>query len=166
MGDHGARQLSPLFARRLVRWDGRAKVYKVEMDDGFRQILKELVGQLGDLLGDPDSPVMARVFPPAYSDPADAAHQEEFRRLMLEDLVERRRLECQVLLETADAQTLTEDQLMAWSRTINSLRLALGTYLEVSEDDVPGPPQSAEESAYHFLSWLLEESIEALSHDM
>jgi hypothetical protein len=136
------------------------------MDDAFRQILKELITQLDELLTDPDSPVMVRVFPPAYSDPAHAAHQEEFRRLMLEDLVERRRQECQVMLETADATTLTEDQLMAWSRTINSLRLALGTYLEVSEDDVPGPPQSAEESAYQFLSWLLEESIEALSHDM
>jgi hypothetical protein len=136
------------------------------MDAAFRQILKELMTQLDQLLTDPDSPVMVRVFPPAYSDPAHAGHQEEYRRLMLEDLVERRRQECQVLVETADATSLTEDQLMSWSRTINSLRLALGTYLDVSEDDVPGPPQSPEESAYQFLSWLLEESIEALSHDM
>lgn len=166
MGDHGARQLSPLFARRVLRWDARNRVYRLELDDGFRQVLRELAGQLPDLLAAPDSPVMSRVFPPAYSDPADAAHQEEFRRLMLEDLVERRRQECQTLLDTVDAKTLTEEQLMAWSRTINSLRLALGTYLDVSEDDLPGPPRSAEESAYQFLSWLLEESVEALSTNL
>jgi hypothetical protein len=146
-----------------VRWDARAKVYRLDLDDGLRQVLTELIQQLLDLLGDAGAPVLHRLFPPAYSDPADVARQDEYRRLMMEDLVERRREECQMLLDTVDQRTLTEDQLMAWSRTINSLRLALGTYLGVSEDDVPGPPRTPEESAYQFLSWLLEESIEALS---
>lgn len=166
MGDDGARQLSPIFSRRLVRWDARTGRYRVELDAGFRQILRELAAQLTELLADPDAPVMRRVFPPAYSDPAHADQQEEFRRLMLEDLVERRRQECQVLIDTVDAQSLSEEQLMAWSRTINSLRLALGTYLGVTEDDRPGPPRTPEESAYQFLSWLLEESVEALSANL
>lgn len=68
-----------------------------------------------------------------------------------------------MVLETAEQKTLSEDQLLAWSRTINSLRLALGTYLDVSEEDPPGPPQSTEESAYYWLGWLLEETVEALS---
>jgi hypothetical protein len=141
-------------------------VYRLELDDRLRQILRELMQQFMDLLEDPGAPVLHRLFPPAFSDPSDVALQDEYRRLMMEDLVERRRLECQLVLETADEKTLTEEQLLGWSRTINSLRLALGTYLQVSEDDEPGRPgtaESAEESAYYWLGWLLEETVEALS---
>jgi hypothetical protein len=163
VGDHGARQLSPLFQPRILRWDSRAKVYRLRLDEGFRQILRELTEQLMQWLEDPGSPLLHRLFPPAYSDPADVARQDEYRRLMMEDLVERRRAEAQMLLETADRETLTEDELLAWTRTINSVRLALGTYLDVSEDDEPAPPETVEESAYHLLSILLEEAVEALS---
>jgi hypothetical protein len=163
VGDHGARQLSPLFDRRIVRRDDRAKVYKLELDDGFRGILRELMGQFLTLLDDPGAPLLYRLFPPAYSDPGDVALQDEYRRLMMEDLVERRQEECRMVLETAGAKTLTEEQLFAWSRTINSLRLALGTYLDVKDDDQPQVPTSTEESAYQLLSWLLEETIDAMS---
>lgn len=163
MGDHGARQLSPLFDRSVLRWDEKAKVYRLNLDDGFRQVLQELMQQFLALLDDPDAPVLHRLFPPAYSDPGDVALQDEYRRLMMEDLVERRRAECQMVLETAAEKTLSEEQLSAWTRSINSLRLALGTFLDVSEDDPPGPPESAEESAYYWLGWLLEEAVEALS---
>ena len=163
MGDDGARQLSPLFDRSILRWDERSQVYRLNLDDGFRQVLRELMQQFLTLLEDPGAPVLHRLFPPAYSDPVDVERQDEYRRLMMEDLVERRREECQMVMDTAEEKTLTEDQVLAWSRTINSLRLALGTYLDVSEDDPPGPPESAEESAYYWLGWLLEEAIEALS---
>ncbi len=163
MGDDGAGQLSPLFNQAILRWDKRAGVYQLNLDEQFRQILRELMEQLLALLEDPDAPVLHRVFPPAYSDPGDVARQDEYRRLMMEDLVERRKEEIQMVLDTAAEKTLTEDQLLAWSRTINSLRLALGTYLDVSEDDEPEEPLSAEESAYYWLGWLLEAAVEALS---
>ncbi len=163
MGDDGAGQLSPLFNRSILRWDERAGVYQLNLDEQFRRILRELMEQLLALLEDPDAPILHRVFPPAYSDPGDVARQDEYRRLMMEDLVERRREECRMVLETSEARTLTEDQLLAWSRTINSLRLVLGTYLDVSEDDEPRPAETAEESAYQWLSFLLEEAVDALS---
>jgi hypothetical protein len=119
--------------------------------------------QFQDLLQDPGAPVLHRLFPPAYSDPGDVARQDEYRRLMMEDLVDRRRAECQLVLDTAAQKTLTEEQLLAWTRAINGLRLALGTYLDVSEDDHPRAPETTEESAYQMLSWLLEEAVEALS---
>ena len=147
----------------MVRWDGRAEAYRLNMEEGFRTILKELMQHFLDLLGDPDAPVLHRVFPPAYSDPADVERQDEYRRLMMEDLVERRRAECQMVLDLAGEKTLSEEQLLAWSRSINGLRLVLGTFLDVSEDDEPRPPQTPEESAYHFLSYLLEEAVEAMS---
>jgi Domain of unknown function (DUF2017) len=163
VGDHGARQLSPLFDRRVLRWDEKAGVYRVNLDDGFRQVLRELMQQFLALLEDPDAPILYRLFPPAYSAPADVERQDEYRRLMMEDLVDRRKAECQMVLESAEQKTLTEEQMLAWSRTINSLRLALGTYLNVSEDDEVRPPETAEESAYHWLSWLLEETVDAMS---
>ena len=163
MGDDGARQLSPLFNRRILRWDDREGVFRLELDDQLRQVLRELMEQFLTMLEDPGAPLLHRLFPPAYSDPGDVALQDEYRRLMMEDLVERRQAEIRMVLDTADEKTLTEDQLLAWSRTINSLRLALGTYLDVSEDDEPTEPLSAEESAYHWLGWLLEEAVEALS---
>jgi hypothetical protein len=163
VGDHGARHLSPLFERRLVRWDDRAGAYRLNLDDGFRTILKELMQQFLQLLDDPDAPVLHRVFPPAYSDPGDVERQDEYRRLMMEDLVERRRLECQMVLDLAGEKTLSEEQLLAWSRSINGLRLVIGTYLDVSEDDEPRLPQTAEESAYQFLSLMLEEAVDAMS---
>ena len=163
MGDHGARQLSPIFSRSILRWDPRAKVYRLNLDDGFRQILKELMQQFLDLLDDPGAPVLHRLFPPAYTAPVDLERQDEYRRLMMEDLVERRRAEGQIVLDSATRKTLTEEELLAWSRSINGLRLALGTYLDVQEDDEVRPPQSPEESAYHLLSWLLEETVDAMS---
>lgn len=163
MGDDGARQLSPLFNPRILKWDAKAGVYKLDLDDDFRRILKELMEQFLGLLEDPESPVLYRLFPPAYSDPGDLEMQDEYRRLMMEDLVERRQQESRIVLETAAAKTLTEEQLYAWSRTINSFRLALGTYLDVQDDDEPHPPTSPEESAYQWLSWLLEETVEAMS---
>ena len=163
MGDHGARPLSPLFSQRILRWDAKAGVYKLDLDEDFRRILKELMEQFLTLLEDPGSPVLYRLFPPAYSDPGDVALQDEYRQLMMEDLVARRKEECQMVLESAAAKTLTEDQLFAWSRTINSFRLALGTYLDVQEEYEPRAPTSPEESAYHWLSWLLEETVDAMS---
>ncbi len=90
MGDHGARQLSPLRPRRLVRRDRRGG-YVLNLSADDREALRQLVPQIAQLLDEPDQPVLQRLFPPAYADQQDAAHQEEYRRLMQEDLVDRHR---------------------------------------------------------------------------
>ncbi|HMC39435.1 MAG TPA: TIGR03618 family F420-dependent PPOX class oxidoreductase [Acidimicrobiales bacterium] len=138
-------------------------MYRLDLDDGFRRILRELMDQFLSMLEDPGAPVLHRVFPPAYSDLADVALQDEYRQLMMEDLVERKRAECQLVVDTAAAKTLTDDQLLAWSRAINGLRLAIGTYLGVTEDEDQELPDSAEASAYYLLSVLLEEAVDAMS---
>jgi len=147
----------------MVRWDQKAGAYRLELDDGFRQLIAELMEQFAALLEDPGAPMLRRLFPPAYSDPSDVEHQEEYRRLMQEDLVERHRAELELVASTARQSTLTEEQLLAWSRAINSVRLALGTYLDVSEDQQSKRAETIEESTYHWLSLLLEETIDALS---
>jgi hypothetical protein len=115
------------------------------------------------VMADPDAPVLYRLFPPAYSAPGDAAHQEEFRRLMQQDLVDRHREDLELVVSTAEATALSEMQLLAWSRAINSVRLALGTYLGVSEDQPSSRSDSWAESTYELLGVLLEETVDALS---
>ncbi|HEX6394414.1 MAG TPA: DUF2017 family protein [Acidimicrobiales bacterium] len=126
-------------------------------------MLRGLAPQFVELLDDPSQPVLERLFPPAYSSPEHIEQQDEYRRLMQEDLVDRHREELELLASTAGAETLTEEQLLAWTRALNSLRLVLGTYLDVSEDDDRGAPESPEEAMYQWLTYILGEAIEALS---
>jgi hypothetical protein len=162
VGDHGARQLSPLFPTRLVRWDRQAGAYRLGLSDNDRQVLRELAPQFSSLLEDPSHPVVRRLFPPAYSDPSHAEHEEEYRHLMLEDLVQRHRDEFELLAETAGAETLSEDQMFAWTRAVNSIRLVIGTYLDVSDEDVIHSPKTDDEAVYQWLSYLLEEALDAM----
>ncbi len=122
------------------------------------------MSQLLALLDDPTAPVMHRLFPPAYSQGTDIERQEEYRRLMQDDLVERHREECRSVIASLSLKSLDEEQMLAWVRSVNAMRLVLGTYLDVREDDPPRKPETPEESAYLWLSFLLEESVEALSH--
>ena len=105
MGDHGARQLSRLFPRRLVQWDKKVGRYRLNLSEGDRSALQSLVPQFADLLDDPARPVLRRLFPPAYSDPAHTEQQDEYRRLMQDDLVERHRAELDLVVR--DRQTPT-----------------------------------------------------------
>ena len=161
MGDHGARQLTPLLPRRLIRRDRQGR-FRLQLAADDRAVLKTLAPQFRALLEDPAQPVLRRLFPPAYSDPAHEAQQEEYRRLMQDDLVERHREELDLLAATADAETLTEEQLLAWTRALNSLRLVLGTFLDVTEEDERRRPSSPEEALYGWLTYLLGETIDAL----
>ena len=147
----------------MFRWDRQSGAYRVELDQALRDVLGAMMEQFIALLDDPGAPVLHRLFPPAYSAPGDLAMQEEYRRLMQEDLVERHREEARAVLESVDAHTLSEEQLLMWSRAVNGLRLALGTFLDVSEDDAATDPESPEETMYHLLSYLLEEAVDAMS---
>lgn len=56
---------------------------------------------------------------------------------------------------------------MAFVRSLNQIRLVLGTALDVSEDesiDVDDDhPLVAEYHLYHYLSWLLENALECIT---
>jgi len=164
VGNHGARHLSPLLPRRLVRRD-RQGGYALRLGSSDRDMLRRLAPQFSALLDEPDQPILRRLFPPAYSEPAHAEQQEEYRRLMQEDLVARHREELELLRSTADADHLSEAELLAWTRALNSVRLVLGTFLDIQEGDEGRRPVSAEEALYHWLTHLQGEAIDALAGD-
>lgn len=150
-----------MFRRRPVRRT-RSGRYTVSLSPDERHLLRTLPEQLAALLANTDDPGLRRLFPPAYSSPDDEAHEQEFRRLMTEDLLARHREALEVLASTADAEELTAEQLDGWMRGLNSIRLVLGTRLDVSEDDDPSGPFDPEQALYYFLGYLQECVVAAL----
>jgi hypothetical protein len=65
-----------------------------------------------------------------------------------------------------DPEVLTEEQLTAWMQAINSLRLVLGTLLDISDDDQelqfdPDDPEARTQALYGYLGGLLDEIVDA-----
>jgi hypothetical protein len=116
------------------------------------------------LESDPDQADLRRLFPPAYED-ADAA--AEYRRLTHRDLVDERLQALETMRASLERDVLTADELEAWLRALNDVRLLLGTRLDVDEDVLlgdldPNDPRSRELAVYVYLSALLEEVVAVL----
>ena len=127
--------------------------------------MQSLPGQLRALLEDPDSdPSVTRLFPPAYAD--DAVRDAEYQVLMGDELLDRRRSQIDLLEATVDREELSEGELASWMRCLNDVRLVLGTQLDVSEDMTSidaEDPQAPAFALYGYLSWLLEQIVDAMS---
>ena len=132
-----------------------------------REVLRTLPGQLRELLlSTPDDPSVRRLHPPAYTD--RPSHEEEYRRFMGDDLQESHLAALAVLEESVDADRLSEEQAQGWLSAINALRLVLGTQLDVTEDldgagIDPEDPRAPGLALYGYLSWLLDQLVDALA---
>jgi Domain of unknown function (DUF2017) len=141
--------------------------FRLRLSDGERELLTSLPTELTALIeADPTDPGLRRLFPPAYEH--DEESEDEFRRLMHEELLAGRREALDVLAETARSERLSSEQLDAWLRALTDLRLALGTRLGVTEDTYdeeidPDHPRAYELSVFAYLSWLQEQAVEAAS---
>lgn len=133
-----------------------------------RALLSRLLGELGELLStNDDADSLRRLHPPAYHLDADREAGEEYRRLMTEELVASRLTAIATVREALNGSAQFDaDGFDAFLRSLNSVRLVLGTMLDVSEDDDlvidDSAPLAAERHLYHYLSWLLDASIESL----
>jgi uncharacterized protein DUF2017 len=139
--------------------------FELRIPRAERALLRTLPTQLRELLAE-DDPSTARLFPPAYEEDAD--REAEYRAMTREDLVAGRLHALEVMEETADADRLDEEQLVAWLHALNDLRLVLGTKLDVSEDPerdalLQGGPEAESYAVYSYLGWLVEQAVEALS---
>lgn len=145
---------------------------RLTIDDYSREVVVHLLGELRtevqsakDAAPEDLPPHMKRLFPTAYND--DEQQNEEYRRLTHGDLADSH------LAAINDATTLLEvdqvfsvDDLARFVRAINSMRLVLGTLLDVSEGDPDEPsdddPAMPQRQVYDYLGWLLQESLEQL----
>lgn len=134
-----------------------------------RAMLAGLPGQLRALLAEPgDDPAVRRLFPPAYRD--DPERDAEYRALMTGDLRDRHLAALAVLEAGAEAHELDEEEAAAWLSALNSLRLVLGTRLDVSEDmdqDIdPDDPRAPGLALYNYLSFLTQQLVDVLAEGL
>jgi hypothetical protein len=150
---------------------GRKDVIRRE-DDGFvlavrpddRRVVADLVAQLRDAILDGTADDrFRRLFPAAYHQ--DVELDEEYQRLMHGELLASRldslNRAHELLSRDADAEvvSLSEDEIDSLMKSVNDLRLVLGTLLDIQEneptidEDDPAYPQF---HLYTYLGWLLE----------
>jgi hypothetical protein len=144
--------------------------FRLRLSGGERELLRALPTELQALLGsESDDPDLRRLFPPAYE--RDDEGEAEYRRLMADELLEGRRAALRLVQETAGRDRLTGEELDAWLRALNDLRLVLGTKLDVTEEVYeveidPAHPQAYELSVYAYLTWLQEQLVAAASGEL
>ncbi len=155
-------------------------------------LLRGLVGQVRDMLGAriaatprdelaeltgitvgpttaPDDRVLARLLPDFHRE--DAALSGGLRSLHEPELLAAKDGVAGVVLDTCPARggrvRLSDEQAQAWLAALNDVRLALGTVLDVTEDMpdelAPDDPRAPHLGVYHWLTWVQESLIQAVS---
>jgi hypothetical protein len=153
--------LSPIRRQR----DGR---YRLRLDPAVRALLKSVPEQLLPVLGS-DDPMVRRLYPPAYVGEDNASAEANYRELVGGVLENHHREALETLIATADADTLSAEELNAWLAALGSIRLVLGTRLDVSENmaEPEGEdPRLPEFALYQLLSFLQEAVIEVLAAEL
>jgi Domain of unknown function (DUF2017) len=108
---------------------------------------------------EPVDPALARLLPDAYRD--DAAAAGEFRRLTEASLRRDKVSAADRMLAALPADgpgevRLDPETVESWLSTINDVRLALGTRLEVTEEMPEPDPDDPDAPAYVVYLWLTE----------
>ncbi|MFC7326949.1 DUF2017 domain-containing protein [Marinactinospora rubrisoli] len=122
----------------------------------------EMVG-IGGSSEKPDDPVLARLFPDAYADDTESAG--DFRRYTEDGLRRHKRENANAVLsalpESGGRITLGRPEALAWMKSLNDVRLALGTRLGVEEESYQAhlrgernAADSSNEAALHIYDWL------------
>jgi Domain of unknown function (DUF2017) len=141
--------------------DGTVKVVLAKWK---RDLLADLPAQLKELMAT-DDPSLRRLFPMAYHD--DEEREAEYQRYMREELLASRLAATERTIALAQATQITMQDLEAWVNVLNSLRLVLGTQLDVSEDDFfDGDLDDARLprlQLYHWLGSLVDYGVRTLS---
>jgi hypothetical protein len=165
VGNDAAGRLTVLGRQRIRRTRGGG--IKVELPEHERDVLRRVLPQLRELLtvGAPDDRTK-RLFPVAF--PQDPEAEAEYRAYMHSELVTSRLSALDTIETTLDTKVLTEEQAVAWMQSINSVRLVLGSLLDVSEDleiqDLPPDhPEIESYALYAYLSMLLDELIRVMA---
>jgi hypothetical protein len=129
--------------------------------DAELSALTGLDADLGDddALLPPSDPALARLLPDAYRDDDQAAG--EFRRLTESSLRRDKvsaadRLLAALPADGAGEVRLDPESTESWLSTINDVRLALGTRLEVTEEMAEPDPEDPDAPAYVVYLWLTE----------
>jgi len=163
----------------------KAGTFKVDLPDDHRKILTNLIEELRtSLTNSNDDAALRRLFPTAYHN--DPKKDAEYQRLMRDELLESRLAAIDTAIKVLTQENeITAEEIDAFSRSINSLRLVIGTALDIAESDYEkqnnsqhdgassedssdgasddDDGQSVQKELYEYLGWLLEWTVSAQS---
>jgi hypothetical protein len=155
-------------APRIVTRAGGAFALHIGRDE--RALIVRLLEELRSMQADPAAAdATTRLFPVVHPD--DEEQEAEYQRLMRDELIQSRSAgidtAVEVLSRSGRKVALSEAELLAFVRAINSVRLVLGTILDVTEDDdLDAPPElvdSAEYQLYGYLSYILDACVRVMT---
>ncbi len=146
--------------------------YRVRLKAKERDAIASFTAQLRQLLTseDPSSdPAMARLFPAAVPD--DIMDNLEFEQRHGHDLLLGKLEALDTVDRTLTHAELTEDETLAWLGAINTVRLVVGTRLDLTEESTEGDFADDELSSglfemYGYLTWVEGWIIEALGEEL
>ncbi len=156
--------------------------YKLDLPKDHCEVLTHLITELRDsLLNTTDDSSLRRLFPTAYHN--DVKKDAEYQRLMREELLASRLASIETALDViSTSNELSESEIDAFGRSINSLRLVIGTTLDIAESDYgdqniesrqsKSPETESDEEKliqsdlYDYLGWLLEWTVGAQSEGL
>lgn len=154
----------PGFGPRIRRIEADRFLFDLDADE--RALLRRLTDQLRDVLVSGPTDATTRLFPPGYAN--DPQREAEYKELIGDSLLERRLSDLDVLEATAAATEVDANALNVCMVAINSIRLVLGTTLDISEeldldeldDDDPRIPGLV---VYQLLTQYVGEIVHALA---
>lgn len=148
----------------------RDGTFRVQLQPEARELLRGSAGSLRALLEEEEpatDPAMARLYPAAHPD--DPMENLEYERVAHADLVSGRREDLATLERTIDADHLTADEMLAWMRVANDMRLVLGVRLDITEDHEPrmseptvDDPRAPIFALYDLLTWLVANIVDTV----
>lgn len=154
--------------KRVIQSKGRDR-FIINLRSDLREVISEVCTEVRSLLDDDDAtqnnPMLRRIFPVAHA--SDESVNEAYRNLVHSDLLRSRREALARVAETANAIELDRATLEMWMVGLNTVRLALGTRLDVSEDSFPeleeDDPELPAWAVYEFLGVLVGLVVDALA---
>jgi Domain of unknown function (DUF2017) len=156
----------------MAAFERSAAGIHVSLEEHEADLLRQLAQEMSTLLEVDISadPVNKRLFPDAYESESDSDSYRELvgAELHSEKLEALKQLRS-TIGESGDVSAdLSEDEMGMWLRVVNDIRLAIGTRNDVTEETMgkeidPEDPESAGLLVLHWLGWMQEAMLRALS---
>ena len=159
----------------MAEIEGAGPAVRVRFDEEEAQVLRGLLGEMKELLvrsAQVQDAVLDRLFPSAYADPDDA---KAFSELVGDDLRDGKVERMSTVLDAFGAAgavdlSVAEPEVHVWLTVLTDVRLALGTRFEVTEEKMsqeldPDDPSAPGLAVLHWLGWLQEMFIRAISEE-
>ena len=147
--------------------------FRINIGRDERELIRRLMAEMRSLLTEStdDDGRMKRIFPAAYHQEGDRAFNDEYQRLMREEILTSRlkgldAVDSFMAQASGDRAMLTESEMMAFLQALNGIRLVLGTMLDITDDDHelafdPNDPNARTVALYGYLGGLLDEIVDA-----